>query len=535
MGRPQDVNTGLIVKTSKITSRQYVESCAPCHARRGAFGPYDHTYSELANYAVPQLPTRPAYHIDGQFHDENYEYGSFTQSKMYMHDVHCGDCHDPHSLKRKFEGNALCTQCHKAVEYDTYNHHLHKSKGEAGNGFVNKKGEKIEVGDGALCRDCHMPGRYYMGIDKRYDHSMRIPRPDLSVSLGTPNACINCHDDKTDQWALQWVNKWYGERKKAHYGTILADAYAGKAGADSGLLRIINSNLYPEIIRATAIGYLSAYQSPKAQDAVRRSLNDPDPLLRHAAAENYMALDSASLFGTLAPLLNDPVRSVRMEAASRLMTFPESSFNAIQITAFRKALDEHRKSLEYVADFPTGRYNLGNYYSKLSNWAKAEENYREAIVIDNLFAPAKVNLAIIYYQQGKTDPAATLFQDMVANHPDITDGYYYLALMYAEQNRYSEAIALLETAISKPGNNPRLFYNLGLLYQMTNQNERCESTLVRGLGLDPGNFDILYALFAFHMNQNNPSKAAIYIELLKKWYPDNKQVADMYKQFKTRI
>jgi len=22
---------------------------------------------------------------------------------------------------------------------------------------------------------------------------MRIPRPDLSVSLGTPNACTNCH------------------------------------------------------------------------------------------------------------------------------------------------------------------------------------------------------------------------------------------------------------------------------------------------------------------------------------------------------
>lgn len=534
MGRPQDVNTGLVVRTSKITSRQYVESCAPCHARRSSFGPYDHKYSEFSSYAIPQLPTRPTYHIDGQFLDEDYEYGSFTQSKMYMKDVRCGDCHDPHSLKRKFEGNALCTQCHKAEEYDTYNHHLHKSKGEAGNSFVNKRGEKVEVGEGALCRDCHMPGRYYMGVDKRYDHSMRIPRPDLSISLGTPNACVNCHDDKTDQWALQWVNKWYGERKKAHYGTVLAEAYDGKAGADSGLLRIINSNLYPEIIRATAIGYLSAYQSAKAQDAVRRSLNDPDPLLRHAAAENYMAADSVMLFNNLAPLLNDPIRSVRMQAASRLMTYKRSTFNEIQYKAFEKALTEYRKSLEYVADFPTGRYNLGNYYAKLNDWAKAEENYRESIAIDNLFSPAKVNLAIIYYQQGKTDPAATLFRDLVANHPDITDGYYYLALLYAEQKRYNEAIALLETATTKPGNNPRIFYNLGLLYQMTNQNEKCESTLVKGLSQDPGNFDILYALFAFHMKQSNPVKAATYIEQLKTWYPNDKQVADMYNQFKSR-
>ena len=534
MGRPQDVNTGLVVKTSKITSRQYVESCAPCHARRSSFGPYDHTHSEFSNYAVPQLPTRPSYHIDGQFKDEDYEYGSFTQSKMYMKDVRCGDCHDPHSLKRKFEGSALCLQCHKAEDYNTKNHHFHKSKGEAGTSFVNKRGEKLGPGDGELCRDCHMPGQYYMGVDKRYDHSLRIPRPDLSISLGTPNACVNCHDDKTNQWALQWVNKWYGEKKKAHYGTVLADADAGKAGADSGLLRIINSNLYPEIIRATAIGYLSAYQSAKAQDAVQKALNDPDPLLRHAATENYVAVDSATLFSNLAPLLNDPVRSVRMETANRLMTFNKSKFNEIQYKAFTKALDEYRKSLEYVADFPTGRYNLGNYYSKLSDWAKAEENYREAIAIDNLFSPAKVNLAIIYYQQGKTEPAEMLFRDLVANHPDITDGYYYLALLYGEQKKYTEAIALLETATTKAGNNSRMYYNLGLLYQMTNQNEKCETTLLKGLSTYPGNFDILYALFAFQMKQNNPAKAATYIEQLKTWYPNDKQVMDMYNDFMSR-
>jgi len=534
MSRPQDNNTGLIVKTSKITSRQYVESCAPCHSRRSSFGPYDHTHSDFLSYAIPQLPTRPTFNIDGQFKDEDYEYGSFLQSKMYMKDVRCGDCHDPHSLKRKFEGNALCLQCHKADEYNTYNHHFHKSKGETGTSFVNKRGEKLGPGDGVLCRDCHMPGQYYMGVDKRYDHSMRIPRPDLSVKLGTPNACINCHDDKNDGWALQWVNKWYGEKRKPHYGTILDEAYEGKAGADSGLLKIINSNLYPEIIRATAIGYLSAYQSAKAQDAVRKALNDPDPLLRYAAVENYPAPDSAMLFKNIVPLLNDPAKSVRMETANRLMTYKKSVFSEIQYATFLKVREEYKRSLEYVADFPTGRYNLGNYYSKRNELPEAGENYREAIAIDDLFYPAKVNLAIIYYQQGKTDPAASLFRDLVNNHPEVTDGYYYLALLYGEQKRYPEAIALLETASTKPVNNPRIFYNLGLLYQMTGQNDRCESTLLKGLKRDPGNFDILYALFAFHMKQNDQVKAAPYIEQLKSYFPNDKQVQDMYNDFKRR-
>jgi predicted CXXCH cytochrome family protein len=531
LARPQDNNTGLIVKTSKITSRQYVESCSPCHARKSTLGTYDHVHGEFLSNAIPQLPVRPYYFIDGQFLDEDYEYGSFTQSKMYMKDVRCGDCHDPHSLKRKFEGNALCTQCHRADEYDTFDHHMHKSKGEKGTSFVNKQGQKLGPGDGNLCRDCHMPGRFYMGVDRRYDHSMRIPRPDLSLQLGTPNACTHCHDDKTDQWALQYVNKWYGEKKKVHYASILADGAAGKAGADSGLLKVINSNLYPEIIRATAIRYLSEYPSAKAQDAVRKALNDPDPLLRYTAVENYMTYDSAELFKILAPILNDPIKSVRMEAANRLATFRKEAFNEIQYRLFLKGLDEYQKSQEYVADFPTGSYNLGNFYSRRLEFGKAEENYREALTIDNLFYPAKINLALIYYRQGKTEPAEKLFHELVTNHPDIVDGYYYLALLYGEQKNYTEAISLLETASTKPNSNPRIFYNLGLLYQMIGQNESCEATLVKGLRLDPCNFDLLYALFSFYLKENNRMKAAPIIEKLRSCYPDEKQVMDIYKEF----
>ena len=531
LARPLDNNAGLIVKTSSITSRQYVESCAPCHARRNSLGPYDHRHNDFLSNEIPQLPVTPYYFVDGQILEEDYEYGSFTQSRMYMKDVRCGDCHDPHSLKRKFEDNALCTQCHRADEYDTFDHHMHKSKGDPGTSFINKQGKKLGPGDGNLCRDCHMPGRYYMGIDLRYDHSMRIPRPDLSLKLRTPNACTRCHDDKTDQWALQYVSKWYGEKKKAHYATILAEASEGKPGADSGLLRIINSNLFPEIIRAAAIGYLSSYPGVKAREAVQRALKNPDPLLRYTAVENYMPGDSSDLLQMLVPLLNDPVKSVRMEAAYRLSTFRKDAFSEIHYLLFKNALNEYKTSQEYVADFPTGRYNLGNYYSKANDLARAEEYYREAIAIDNLFAPAKMNLALICYQQNRFAEAEKLLRDLVTNHSEIQDGYYYLALLYAEQKKFQQAISLLETASKLPGSNPRIWYNLGLLYQMTANNEKCEVTLERGLRLDPCNLDLLYALFAFHMKQQNRTKAALFLEKLKACFPNEKQVQGLYNDF----
>jgi tetratricopeptide (TPR) repeat protein len=253
--------------------------------------------------------------------------------------------------------------------------------------------------------------------------------------------------------------------------------------------------------------------------------------LRYTAVENYNANDSAGLMRIIAPLLNDPIKSVRMEAANRLATFKKESFNEIQYRLFRKALDEYRISQEYVADFPAGRYNLGNYYSKLNEPAKAEENYREAIAIDNLFYPAKANLGLIYYRQGKLDAAEQLFRDIVTRHPDVIDGYYYLALLYSEQKKYSEAITLLETASIKSNCNPRIFYNLGLLYQMTGQNVKCEATLGKGLRLDPCNFDLLYALFSFYLKENNRTKAAPMVEKLRSCYPDEKQVQDLYKDF----
>ena len=534
--RPADVNAALVVKTSKVISRKYVESCAPCHVRKSTLGNYDYSHPEFLSNAIPQLPVDPYYFVDGQFRDEDYEYGSFTQSKMYIKDVRCGDCHDPHSLKRKFEGNALCTQCHRAEEYDTYNHHFHKAKGESGTTFVNKSGKKLGPGDGNLCRDCHMPGRYYMGIDRRYDHSLRVPRPDLSLKLGTPNACTNCHDDKSDAWAAAGIAKWYGEKKRAHYATVLAAGHEGKPGADSALLRIINNNLYPEIIRATGISYLSTYGTRNAMDALRKALKDPDPLLRYTAVENYSGTDSAELIRTLSPLLSDPVASVRMEAANRLATCSSSAFNATVYPYFIKSLDEYRKSLEYSADFPVGRYNLGNYYSKRHDPVKAEENFREAIAIDNLFTPAKINLAIICYQQNRAGEAENLLADLVANHPEVTDAPYYLALLYGEQKRYPEAIRLLESAISKssPGNN-RLYYNLGLLYQMTGQDDKALSTFEKGLSAEPCNFDLLYALFAFHAKSNNRGKAMVYLDRLRTCYPDEKRVRDLYNQFQSNI
>ena len=174
--------------------------------------------------ALPALLEPGLYHADGQIDGEVFEYDSFLQSAMHKAGVVCSNCHDPHSAKLRVQGNSLCAQCHMPEKFDVTAHHKHQS-GSAG----------------AQCVNCHMPTKTYMVVHDRRDHSIRIPRPDLTVTIGTPNACNQCHTDHPAEWAAKAVAEWYpnGRQTKPHYGTALHAGRTGAINAESQLDRLI--------------------------------------------------------------------------------------------------------------------------------------------------------------------------------------------------------------------------------------------------------------------------------------------------------
>jgi len=527
--RDYDGNLGLILKTSGTTSKQFIEACAPCHSRRTSFGPNNHIDGEYYNNHRPQNISPPLYYSDGQILDEVYEFGSFTQSKMYMNDVKCSDCHDSHSLKFKFEGNALCTQCHRAEEFDTYQHHFHKYKNETGTSVKNKFGEISPVGDGVLCVNCHMPGNYYMGIDWRRDHSIGIPRPDISIKYNTPNACNDCHADKSFQWSEDYIKKYYGEKKKPTYGIILSDGYLQKDGADKDLIKLIKSDLYPEIVRATAITYLSSYDNTESKKTIKEMLNHPEPIIRERSIEAFNTDNVKELVLVITPLLDDPIKSVRITAANKLSYLGKEYFSDKQYKSLNNSFEEYLSSIKYTADFPSGKYNLANYFSGRQDFVKAEKLYNESIKGDSLFYPAKSNLALLYYNQGKLNEAENLYLDLIKNHKEYTDGYYQLGLLYAEQKRYKEAAEYLEKAAIQTEANNRIYYNLGLLYQYLNEDKKAEASLLKGNSNSPNDFDMLFALADFYVKRNRFEEAKKYALELENKFPSNpagKQIID---------
>ena len=508
MARPQVENFELVVRTSELGSRSLVELCAPCHSRRAALGDYTHAEPDLLDSLLPTLLNENVYFTDGQILEEVYVYGSFTQSKMYHREVRCSDCHDAHSVKLLKEGNDLCLQCHRAGEYDTKRHHFHKKEGEKGEPIKSPDGKVLfDVGSGADCVQCHMPGRKYMVIDYRPDHSIRIPRPDLSIELGTPNACNRCHIDKTDKWSDDWITKWYGPGRKPNYGTTIEAGRKGLPEARKALIRVAQDPLYPVIVRSTALSLLASFPGKDTTETFKLALMDDESLIRRTALDAVNVNDEKSLVRLIAPLLYDPVKAVRMEAAQKLAGPPANQLSPKERKVYEAALGEFEESMAYSADFAFGRYNLGNLYVALNRPDEAVKNFEAAIKIDGVFYPAKVNLAMLLNQQGNNDRAETLLRQVVEDQPELYDVAYSLGLLLGEMKQYAEAAEYLKRATKGLPERSRIQYNLGLVLQVLGQDTEAEAALQGALALEPNNMDYLYALADHYIKRGQLEKA----------------------------
>jgi tetratricopeptide (TPR) repeat protein len=517
MGRPAVDNYGLVVATSGLDNRQLGNICAPCHSRRAEIGDYDHSDVDLLEFAVPSLLREGLYHPDGQILEEVYVWGSFQQSKMYDSGVRCDDCHDVHSLELHQPGNDLCLQCHRADTYDDYTHHFHKKVVEG------------EPSDGALCVKCHMPEQPFMVIDYRADHSIRVPRPDLSLEIGVPNSCSQsgCHDNETLEWNANAYTEWYGKARKPHFGTVIAGARQGDPAAEDGLHAILESSLYPALVRATALNELIAFPGERSDAAVQRALGDEEALLRVTAVDAVTSQTPEGLVERLGPMLFDSVRAVRLRVAARLAGVGREYLRAYQREALDKELADYIDSTRRNLDFAGAGLNLANLYASQGDNALAERYYRMALEVDGLFIPAKMNLAVLVSQQGDNEEAEKLLREILADYPDQHDAAYSLALLLVGVNRMQEGLFYLGRAAAGLPQRPRVQYNYGLLLAQLSRDDEAEVALRSAADLEPESFDYLYALIEFYYRRARFDDAMFFADQMIEAHPQQRFGHDM--------
>src|SRR5262249_53993397 len=140
--------------------------------------------------------------------------------------------------------------------------------------------------DAAQCVDCHMVKKNYMVVDVRRDHSFRVPRPDFSNTHGTPNACTQCHRDRSAQWAADAVTRWYGPNRRGdqQYVTALDAGRRRLPRADESLASVAADPRVSAIVRATALSLLPESLSAASLGAIEAGAKDTDALVRATAA-----------------------------------------------------------------------------------------------------------------------------------------------------------------------------------------------------------------------------------------------------------
>jgi thioredoxin-like negative regulator of GroEL len=368
-----------------------------------------------------------------------------------------------------------------------------------------------------------------MGVDARRDHSFRVPRPDLAIATGAPNACNACHEDQGAEWALAASRNWWGDAREQmpHFATAL---HAGRQGHANGQLRrAIADASVPGIARATALTLLRAPHAEADIDAIRLGLGDADPLVRLGSLRALQGWPEDWLAQLVPPLLTDPVRAVRIEAAGALAGARERLSGQARL-ALDAAAREYAAAQRAVESRPEAHANLGNFAAASGQLQEALEHYGQALAMEPGFTAARLNMADVLRRLGHEDRSEALIREGLQRDPDDAALRHALGLLLVRTGRADAGLAELTAAVDLAPRSSRYVYVLGVALNSTEQPGAAIELLRDAHARFPGDFDIGWALATILRDQQRIDEALEVVAGLAGTFPNNADVAALRSQ-----
>ena len=501
-----------IAQPTGTMNNSQINLCGGCHSRRSLIGENDAEAAYHDRYRLALL-SEPLYHPDGQIEDEVFVLGSFLQSKMYQKGVTCNNCHNTHSGKLLVEGNALCSQCHQSSVYDTPKHHFHES-----------------TSAGAQCVECHMPETTYMQVDARRDHRFGVPNAHTSKQLDTPNACTTCHRGSTNDWAINAFKQWNISSPPDAYAQLSKLAQSNDPLTTLPIVNLLADELTPPIKKATLLEYLSAIPSRVSIETAVSYLSDSNPVIRRAAVRALQPAPLQVRWQALDALIEDPVKSVRLEVAS-ILSDAQSLATPGRSAQLKELLNEYRASLEFSNDSPSGLSALGTFELNLGNVPAAKSAYEDALSIEPQYIPARLNLADLYRASNDEANATQHLKQAVKDAPDSSAANFSYGLSLIRTKKYAEALPFLNTAAQMDDSQPHYAY----VYAVALDNESQTQAAVRHLEKAnlrwPNQYELLLTHILYLEKLNQPKEIADLLSRLSKIAPNSPEVKRRIKQY----
>jgi Flp pilus assembly protein TadD len=365
----------------------------------------------------------------------------------------------------------------------------------------------------------------------------RPRQPDLSVKLGTPNACNDCHTDKSPEWAASTVEQWHGPNRKGYqnYAEAFRSAWGDHAEAAALLVAVAANASVPAIARAGALIELGSRVSPSNIDLARTALSDPDPMVRIATLDMLESVPGNRIWPLASPLLSDSIRGVRIKAASLLAVVPTANQPPADRERFERAAAEFVASQRLNADRPEARSTLGSFYARRGLVADAEVEYRAGLRLSPQYAPASINLADLYRQLGRDGDGESVLRAAMAVSPQDAGLHHALGLTLTRLKRPDEALGEFRRATELEPDRGRYTYVYAVALNSKGRSDEAMTVLKERLAAHPNDRDILFALITFNRDAGDVGSALEYAERLNRIAPNDADLASLIEGLRRRV
>jgi tetratricopeptide (TPR) repeat protein len=327
------------------------------------------------------------------------------------------------------------------------------------------------------------------------------------------------------------MGEWYDTPPSGfqQFAPALHAARSGSMDAGKLLTELANSNNEPAIAGATAIANLSAYQNQQSFDSIRRALNSEEPLKRLAA------LTALQSFGTrqraLAfPLLSDPNKAIRIDAARLLASIPVGDLPAAQKKILDDGIAEYIAVQEFNAERPESQSNLGGLFTDLGRFAEAEVAYREAIKLQSQFEPAYGGLAQLFSATQREEQALAVLDEGLAVRKDSALLHHARGLSLIRLRQTDKAIESLAKAARLGAEVARYAYVFAIALNSTGRSDMALAELAAAHRKHPQDGEILMALVTINRDAGNREAAKTWAGKLQEIYPGDPAVQGLLKQ-----
>jgi predicted CXXCH cytochrome family protein len=412
-GATRPIGERLIVKPTRLDPQTSSMICAQCHSLRNVINPAFKAGDDYFDFFMPRLEYDPGsdrelpYWPDGRPRRFSNDAIGLWQSACFRRGgATCTTCHlDPHepNVDRNPQlapaNNALCTRCHSAIGRQLTAHTRHAA-GSAG----------------SSCVECHMPKTVISLNSTMRDHTMSVPAPENTVAFKIPNACNECHADKKPAWAVDVLNAWWPNGRRARLVERAQTFSGGRRTAPDALDRLIaiagDASVGP-LIQATAVGYLRRYPGERARAALLAAAKADHPAIRAAAIASLGDADGGE---------GSAVRSALVTALS-------DRRRAVRIAALVSLINAHGSPL--ASPDAEKMQSVGREFTALSTLYEDDAGFDR-------------DLGVVHLLDGDVNRAAEMLEICLRLDPGRPSVGFLLALARIGQGRVEEARSLLE-------------------------------------------------------------------------------------------